>query len=193
MKTIDFKDFDFQKHSKKILAAVAAFIIIVDFFLIMKPQINWLKRLNVKNKELIKLIVQTQENIASIKKLQNDYEISKENMADIERRIPQEEDIPVVLQDISSAANDVMIKISQMKPLREQKESVLKSKSGQYYRIPVSIDAIGGYHLFGKFLSSLENSEIFMSINRLVISPSAKDYKRHNINLILDTFIFKND
>jgi type IV pilus assembly protein PilO len=191
MKNIDFKSFDFQKYSNQILALAAAIIIFLDFFFIMKPQIRWLKDLGTKIRQLKSQIEQTDRDIALIVQLQKQYQSSKKDMSDIERRVPQEEDIPLILQDISSAANSSMIKIFQIRPMKEEKEVILETKSGKYYRIPISIVAKGGYHLFGKFLNKLENSEIFMSINNLEISPSASDYKRHNINLIINTFIFK--
>lgn len=191
MKNIDFKNFDFQKHSKLILSIAAVLIIILDFFFIMGPQIRWLKSLNPKIKQLKTDIEQTNKDIALIAQLREQYRASNKDMAEIEKRVPLEEDIPVILENISTAANNAMIKISQIIPMKEEKEAILGTQTGKYYRIPISIEAQGGYHLFGKFLNVLENSEIFMSVNRLEITPSAKDYKRHNINLTINTFIFK--
>ena len=191
MKKLDFKNFDFQKHSKLILGIGAVLIILLDYVLIMGPQIRWQKSLGPKIKKLKFEIEQTDRDIALISRLQKQYQSSKKNMDDIEKRVPQEEDIPLVLQDISKAANNSMIKIFQMRPMKAEKEEILKTEAGRYYRIPISIEAKGSYHLFGKFLCTLENSEIFMSINNLRISPSAKDYKRHNMDLTINTFIFK--
>ncbi|MFH1655607.1 MAG: type 4a pilus biogenesis protein PilO [Candidatus Omnitrophota bacterium] len=191
MKNIDFKDFDFQKYSKKIIAIAVTLIILLDFFLIMKPQVRWAKDLNRKNKELKTYIDLTLTNFEAIAQLQERLQGSKEGVEDIEKRVPSEEDIPLILEDISTASNDTMIKIFQMKPMRQKKEEMLKSALGQYYRIPISIDAKGSYHSFGKFLSTLENSEIFMSVDYLEINPSAKDLRRHNISLTINTFIFK--
>jgi len=191
MKSVDFKDFDFQRHPKQIIAVAAALIIILDFFLIMKPQMRWIRSLSRKNKELRTHIDQTQSDIETIAQLQDKFQTSQKDITDIERRVPSEEDMPLILESISEASNDAMVKIFQMKPRRIDKEEILKSRSGQYYRIPISIDAKGSYHLFGKFLSILENSEIFMSINYLEISSSAKDYRRHNISSVINTFIFK--
>jgi Tfp pilus assembly protein PilO len=112
-------------------------------------------------------------------------------MTEMERQVPREEDIPLILQDISTAANEAGVKIFQIKPMKEERESVLKTATGVYYRVPILLEAQAGYHPFGKFLNILENSEIFMSINRLEIIPTAKDYQHHNINLMINAFIFK--
>ncbi|HOX54203.1 MAG: type 4a pilus biogenesis protein PilO [Candidatus Omnitrophica bacterium] len=186
------KKIDLQKHSKLILGVAAALLFLLDFSLIMKPQLKWLKDLNPKINELRTNIEETRRDIALLKQIEEASQGSKRKMSDIEKRVPQEEDIPLVLQDISKAANDSMIKILQIRPMKEEKEVALKTQSGQYYRIPISIEAKGSYHLFGKFLSTLENSEIFMSVNTLEITSSDKDFKNHNINLVINTFIFKN-
>lgn len=185
------KNIDLQKHSKLILAVAAALIILLDFSFIMKSQIRWLKELNPKMSQLKTNIKQTREDITMFNQIQEQYQESKKKMSDIEKRVPQEEDIPVILQDISSAANDSMVKILQIRPMKEEKEMSLETQAGKYYRIPISIEAQGSYHLFGKFLSILENSEIFMSVNNLEISSSDRDSKNHNINLTINTFIFK--
>lgn len=189
---LDFlKNIDFQKHAKLILGIAAALLFLLDFSLIMKPQLKWLKDLNPKLSELKTNIEQTRRDTALVKQIEEASQGSRKKMSDIEKRVPQEEDIPMVLQDISKAANDSMIKILQIRPMKEEKEVALKTQSGQYYRIPISIEAKGSYHLFGKFLSTLENSEIFMSVNTLEITSSDKDFKNHNINLVINTFIFK--
>ncbi|MBM3247951.1 MAG: hypothetical protein FJZ10_00775 [Candidatus Omnitrophica bacterium] len=191
-KNIDFlKKIDLQKHAKLILGVAAALLLLLDFTLIMRPQIKWLKDFNPKISELRNNIDQTRRDMALLKHIEEASQSSRKKMSDIEKRVPQEEDIPMILQDISSAANNSMIKILQIRPVKEEKEVALKTPSGQYYRIPISIEAKGSYHLFGKFLSVLENSEIFMSVSNLEITSSDRDYKKHNINLVINTFIFK--
>ena len=112
-------------------------------------------------------------------------------MADLDKLVPLEGDIPIILQNISKAAYDTMVKIFQMRPSREDKEAMLETASGKYYRIPISIDAKASYHQFGKFLNTLENSDIFMNVSSLEIIPSSRDQRRHNIRLVINTFIFK--
>jgi Tfp pilus assembly protein PilO len=185
------KNIDFQKHSKVILGVAAALLFLLDFSLIMKPQLKWLRDLTPKIIELRTNIEQTKRDITLLKQIEDASQGSKKRMLDIEKRVPQEGDIPLILQDISSAANNSMIKILQIRPMKEEKELALKTDSGKYYRVPIAIEAKGSYHLFGKFLSILENSEIFMSVNTLEITSSDRDYKNHNINLVINTFIFQ--
>lgn len=191
MKNIDLKNFDFQKYSKQIMILAIALVILLDFFLIMRPQMRWSSQLSPKIIELKRQIDQTDSDIALIAQIQEQYQKSKTEMADIEKKVPLEEDIPLILQVISNAANDAMIKIFEMRPMKEAKEIILETKTGKYYRIPISIEARGGYHLFGNFLSILENSEIFMSVHSLEITSNSKSPKDHNIDFIIDTFIFK--
>jgi len=67
-------------------------------------------------------------------------------MKDFSATVTPEEELPSTLEQISRMANKTFVKITQIKPVREDKLPVLKTESGIYYKIPILIDAQCNYH-----------------------------------------------
>jgi len=176
---------------KTILISAAIIILLLDFFLFLRPQFRGLSELSTKHNKLSQEVKQARADIKRLKKFEERYEAVKENLGNIENMVPEEEELPLILEDLSRIANDANVKIIQMLPLRDSREKVFTSDTGIYYKIPVSIEASSGYHKFGEFLNNIENSDIFMRISEFEVAASKKSTTKHIVRLIVDIFVIE--
>jgi len=55
--------------------------------------------------------------------------------------------------------------------------------------VPIKIEIQCGYHSLGKFLSKIENSQRFMDVDDIVISPDAANPLKHRVSMKISTFM----
>lgn len=108
------------------------------------------------------------------------------------KRIISEEQIPLLLQNISETANRHGIRVMSIKPSRETKAKEEKSFSGvKFTPLLVMLDLSCGYHQFGAFLSDLENADDFYSVHNMEIAVNPGNYLQQNVSLVLKSYVKK--
>ncbi len=182
-------DFLQGRYKNLIFAIVLAVIFLLDFVVLLKPQIGISGKLGAKVSALKKDLKSAKKDIASQKEFSNKLNQLKEKAKVIGSTVTPEEELPSVLEGISRRANQDQVKITQIKPLKEEKTALLKAGSGIYYQIPILIDAQCGYHALGKFLYDLESEAAFLKVIGLEVKTNPADIARHLIRLTVQTFI----
>jgi len=168
---------------KTLLFFLPAVGIIVLFIFISNPKLKKIKELsaqilqeNVKLKET-KKIAQTKDLlIQEISKMKDEIDY-------YERRIPSEKATAWLLMELSRIARETGIKYVSISP---QKEEIQES----FVRVPIQVQIKSGYHGFGNYLSKIENSERFMTVDNVTIIPSGESPLIHNVTLTISTFMF---
>ncbi len=182
-------NFDFEKNKNLIIVSALVVIFIFDVIILMKPQIAILSKLSSKSAALNRDLRDAKKAVASQKDTENKLALLKVKVKEWGSAVTPEEELPSVLEGISRIANQTSTKITQIKPIKEEKAPILKSASGTYYKIPILIEAQCGYHSLGKFLNELENGQVIMKIIALEIVANPADIMHHLVKLTVQTFV----
>jgi len=156
--------------------------IIALFIFMSRPKFKEIKKLN---DEILKAKEELQETqkIARIKdKLIQEINTLRESIDYYERRIPSEKAISWLLIELSRVARETGIKYLSITPQPEEKKE-------SYIKVPIRIEIQCGYHNLGKFLTKIENSQRFMSVDNIGILPDSSNPLKHRVSMTISTFM----
>ena len=177
-----------EKNRNYVLGGVLFGIFLLDYFLIMSPQLRTIMALNPKIAILKKSVKTTNENIAKIDQHRSELAKLKDEMTVLGNTILLREEIPNILKRISLIANETNVNLSQIVPLKNSEKLVLSNDVGKYYSLPMLVTASGGYHDLGRFFNRIERDEIFMSVIDFNIAATDKNLQRHSIKATIKAF-----
>ena len=178
--------------NKKIAAVIIFSLLIayLDYSLILKLQ---LKSAAAKR--------------AKIEKLKSDITLINQGLANMERLAARgekeppkikeaitEDKLTLLLQDISDVANANDVKIIQIRPLSQDKDTKGKTKTTLAAELsPVSIilDLSCDYNALNNFIGALENYKALITVQGIKISVNTADSSQRNVNLILMAYVKK--
>ncbi len=182
------------KDNAKVIMCVAAFIFLLDGFIIVRAQIIPLVR-------FWKKAAQTKADILEARSDFKSFDSFKKKLADLRvevdglhKKTILQEELPKVLESISKSADMSVVKILKIRPMAEIKtvDKPVKIGAGnELTRHKISISAIAGFHQLGRFVALLENSGYFHEIRKLEIRSDSQGYMKHSITIFLDVMVRK--
>lgn len=170
-----------QKIAPLLLALAIVFTYTRVFII---PTFKKWRNLTPKVAQLKADVKSAQASIETIDTLKNRLNNLKQQIGAYENRLPQQKEIPVILEHLSSLALESGVKITAIEPSKASSSSTPKD----YSEVPITLIAKCGYHQLGTFISKLENSSQFMKISNIKISRNPSDVYHHNIDLRISTF-----
>lgn len=165
------------------VAVVAAFIY-VKFLLL--PQIDSATKSFRQAKTMQSDVKVAEKDIAKIGRLKKEIEAYRSKIESYERMLPIEQEVPKLLETLSTMARSSNVKIAGITPLASKQEA---SPEKIYQEIPIQVSAKSGYHELGKFLSDLESSGRFMKVADIDIKENKSNVKRHDVELLVLTYV----
>jgi type IV pilus assembly protein PilO len=193
LKNFDLKSMDFKNRQTQVLllivlasfAAAAAYLYFV--FIPQAVSVFTLSRNVGKMKSELR---SARLVIANTDKLKNDLQEHSEKVESYEKKLPAEQEIPTLLENLSNMAKDSDIKIVSIVPAMSYlKDDKSVKKSPIYREIPIAITAKSGYHELGHFLNNLENADRFMKVVDIDIKANKASPKKHDVELMVCTYI----
>ncbi|MBF0521478.1 MAG: type 4a pilus biogenesis protein PilO [Candidatus Omnitrophica bacterium] len=184
-----FQDLDIKKRYI-IFFVVLLILLFLDIFVLMRPQIVYLGKINKNIKMQMRKNAESRSNIskkADIKKQEEDFKL-KVQQAQLQV-IPKDE-VPFLLEIISKIAEKSALNVDQIVPHPEDLKLLLDDKTKKYYTLAISVKATGGYHNFGKFLNGLENHERYFDIAEFSLKP-ALDSRILSLQLTLNIIVYE--
>jgi Tfp pilus assembly protein PilO len=139
-----------------ILGGVVVVIILLDVFLLVLPQCAGIAELN---SQVTKMAQDTQQILVDrqrVGQLRRNLQLTRLELKELSNKVRPVQEVPIILANISSIANQYDVKIDQLIPEKQLQEALTVSPEGRYYALPVVIKARCGYHMFGRFLNKLE-------------------------------------
>jgi len=122
-------------------------------------------------------------------------DVMKKRLSDLQteldsyaKGLPQQEEIPKFLEELSTIAKKSDVKILSITP-SELALAGGEGEGGYYKEMSVLITAKSGYHQLGNFITSLEQSKRFINIEDLNMRGDNKTPREHNVKLILKTYV----
>lgn len=180
-------------NKKLLLIATASVIAIyLDFMLIIKPQVRSITGTMQKKAQKQQDLKNLMKYSNNLKELEDKQSAEKQKLLLKAKKIIPEEQLPLLLQNLSETANKNDVRVLQIKPF---KESPGKSDKGSAVigAIPllIKLDLVCGYHNLGRFINNLENAQIFIAVQEMKITAQQTDYFRQKVNLTLRTYVKK--
>jgi len=185
IKSIDLKD---KKTQITILAGLLALLAVVIYIsFIFKPQLERVLGAVSDAGSISGELKEAESNIKNIPIFKKNIEAYEEKVDRYEKMLPAEQEIPSLLENLSSIAKSANIKIVGIIPVAGKEDKAKKAMV--YQEIPILINAKSGYHELGKFLSSMENSDRFMKVADIQIKSNVQSPKKHDVEILVLTYI----
>ena len=162
--------------------------LMVYFNLLLKPQFSSFIVANRDYSAVKSRVKSANALIANESRIKMQYENLKNQSQALEKRLPSQDEISILLQDFSKVAESAGVKILRIKPLEVLDEG--DAASGQFFsEYPILIEARAGYHQCGIFVNKLENMERFIRIDAVDIKGQTADPRHHDIRLRVSAYV----
>lgn len=160
--------FNEMPPKKRAMILVAIIVIVGGGFLwfYAKPKYDQIKRLEKNLLNLENDLTAARKNAAEIDMIKQQVKEAEEAFGREIKALPETEEIPVLLTNISKAGQEENLEFLLFEP---QKETVFDF----YAEIPVKIEVIGEYHDVARFFSKLANFPRVVVVRNLTIKPYA--------------------
>lgn len=193
LKNIDLKNIDLKNtQTQAILLAIFIFLAAAALYLylVFVPQVVRVFGLTVNAGKMNSDLKSARILIKDFERLKNDLKERSKKVESYEEKLPAEQEIPALLENLSNMARNSNIKIVGIVPaISYFKDDKPATKSQIYLEIPILITAKSGYHELGYFLSSLENADRFMKVVDIDIKSNKANPKKHDVELMVCTYI----
>jgi type IV pilus assembly protein PilO len=146
---------------------IVGVICLVFFAIIYPPRRRELSRLNNECAELEKNLGMARESLKKFTRIQTEYDSLITTWARVKLLLPEEKDMPDLLEDIARVGRRWGVEIVQFKPQNPVPRELCTE-------IPISFDVCSGYHQLGGFLSEIANLPRLVKVRQLSISPCRK-------------------
>lgn len=171
-----------------IFGGILLFIFLLDYFLIMSPQLSTLVKVSTKISTLAADIERTKNDMIRLPQYKTDIEKLKNELALLEQSIQPKEAVPIILERISQQAIADGVKVDQITPGQNQ-EMLLEKDGKQYFSLLISMEARCGYHNFGRFINHLENDSIVFWPDNILMT-NVGEQRTNLVKLTLQTIIY---
>ena len=188
LKSIDLKDRRTQALLLTVFAVLAAAALYICFVFV--PQVVRVFELTASTGKMKSELKSARVVIKDFEKLKKDLKEQSQKVESYEKKLPAEQEIPALLENLSNMAKGSDIKIVGIVPAMSYFKDDKSAKKSQIYReIPILITAKSGYHELGRFLNNLENADRFMKVADINIKANKITPKKHDVELMVCTYI----
>ncbi len=179
-----------EKKLYGVFAGILLLFFLVDYFLIMRPQLTALSTINADMKIKRADIERTNQNIKKLAEYQGQEDQLKKKLEEMKALVKPIDEISLILEKISIIADQNGVKLDQLNPNPQGREVILENNNYIYYSYPILIEARSKYHDFGRFLNALENTNICLRIVDLSISAVDRSIY-HSVGLSINAIVFE--
>ena len=184
---------DFKKNSSqmdKIIRGALAGVVIIYLYFFVWPQMVVLGDMMSRGGKLKAQLKTDEAAVADMEKYQKDIEVYKEKIDHYEQKLPAEQEIPNLLESLSSMAKKSNISIVGIAPVPVNPAKENKETKNQFYQeLPILISAKSGYHELGHFINNLENADRFIKVVDIGVKSNKAMPKRHDVEMMVSTYI----
>lgn len=193
LKSVNLKNVDLKNPQTQVLLLTVLTVLIAAIlylYFVFVPQAIRVFKLTANAGKMRSELKSARIMIKDFEKLKNDLEEQSQKVESYEKKLPAEQEIPALLENLSNMAKDSDIKIVGIAPAMSYFKDDKSVKKSQIYReIPILITAKSGYHEFGRFLNSLENADRFIKVADINIKANKVSPKKHDVELMVCTYI----
>ena len=146
-----------------IFSGVFIAIIVIFVFLLYKPKLAEISKLDEQLKALEKKLVVAKRNAANLEKFQKQMMEAEVQFKTAMKALPEREEIPSLLTSISRSGQDVGLEFLLFEPKSEVRKEF-------YAEIPVAMNVKGGYHDLALFFDKVARLSRIVNIRNISMS-----------------------
>ena len=147
-----------------VLALLALVVLGLGFFLVVKEQRKELAKQARTEVDLRGQFQQKAFEAHNIDALRHQSEELEESLKELKRQLPQDTEVPSLLEDITNTALESNLKIESV-DLRGEQESEI------YVELPIEIKVEGSYHDLASFVSGVANLSRIVTLHDFTLEP----------------------
>lgn len=173
------------------MGALAALALYAYVLYLLQPLARAVIHLSQQVREVSRQVQQIEQVVAQATNVQQEYSSLETRVAQLRDQLPSENELPTVIEWISELASQTGVKILSIFPQRAAQplEPDAQLSPGLYKAVAIEIDALSGFHQLGMFLSRVESGDQSVEVKQLRVSHSERELRRHNVKLILLTYV----
>ena len=172
-----------------IFGVVLLAVFLLDYFFLMRPQLNTLTKINPEIKILQEDITKARNDITRVGQYQDQVQQYKSKIDVENTKVELRDEVPLILEHISRIADDHKVKINQIMPNVIDSEIVLENDERIYYDLPIDLEARASFHDLGRFVNAIEQGPIFLKVGELTIA-GIENRKQLSIKVTFDALVF---
>lgn len=170
--------------------AIIVLILILDLVLVLRSQLVFLGRAITKVNALREDINKVKKDAAGGSLLQQSNRLRSDMLVQ-EKRIVLEEELPLFLSQAAQLAKDSNVKLRQIKPAKLAKEDSKDNEGRLYFRLPIDLELICGYHALGVFINKLERSEKYIRVFNFDVSSVADAPFEYPVKMAIEILLVR--
>jgi len=172
-----------------VFAAIIFVIFVADYFLLMKPQLGTLSKMNPEIKKLSDNLRTTKTDIARITQYKDQVQELKHQVDQLRLRVRTKQEVPFIIEKISRMAHKNDFKVDQIMPNTLQESVLLEHSERTYYDLPILIEARSTYHDFGRFINALESDDTFFKVDEFTVAAMSGS-RLNTVKMTLKTIVY---
>lgn len=173
-----------------VLFFILAMVFLLDYFLLMSPQLASLRKINPEIKIVANDINKAKEDMKQLSAYQNNLDQLSQKFDQANLKVKSKDEIPLILEHIANVAGETGVKIDQITPDTLDQELLTENSQGKYLDLPIYIEARSGYHNFGRFLNKINEEGVPLRVGAFTILAT-NDSRFHLVKLTFRATVFE--
>lgn len=177
-----------SKTVRIVICAGALILIAVPFvFLSYKPQYEEINKLKGELQQVQQERDKAKKRAGALEKLKKQVKEAEEDFNIAKKALPESEEIPSLLTNISHAGQDAGLEFLLFKP-----DSAKKQDANTFYEeIPISIEVLGGYHHVLLFFYKVAKLNRIVTIKDIRMIPDSGKKKAGDLKISCKAVTYK--
>lgn len=153
------------------LAGVLVLISVLNFFLMVRPEIAVLEGQTAQQRQLDTQLQEKSEIAQNLNERRREMDVLQQKLDEALSELPEAADLDELLAQLNEIGRKSGLEISTVEPSPEEPAQI-------YVKIPIKMALTGNYHEIAMFLQSLANLRRIVNVNNIQLgSPSLKAEK----------------
>jgi Tfp pilus assembly protein PilO len=181
------------KNNPLAIIAAAAVIFILDAGFLLRWQFESVCRFSAQVKQLSTEIADLKSDTKFFATYKNKLTDLRNEVADLNKAVITEENLPAVIESISKFANMSGVRILEIKPITENaaEQKTVKMGTDVFFRKKISISVKTGFHQLGRFMALLENHTVFLNIKNIEIRADGQEFLRQTVTMTVEVVVVR--
>ncbi len=177
-----------QLDKKKLIliGLICVIVIYIDYSFILKPQVSGIASAKNKIKKITADLDAFNKEASGIAVLKD----GEGRGSSAKKELIAQDQLPQLLEEISLSANKNNVRIMQITPIKDVKQSS-STASASSNAVTIKLELITGYHDLASFINELENSTKFLMLDGLKIKREPSAVSKETVSLELKTYVKK--
>ena len=177
--TLDSNNFGAWPMSVKITCWLFLFFLVaaMGYFLAIKPKMQAIEQAQLEEQSLLNEFREKDLKLRNLQQYQSQLQQMEANFNQQLQQLPKETEIPSLVEDINLTGVNSGLKFKNIR---------LESEVAQEFFIeqPISIEATGDYHSFGRFVSGIAALPRIVTLDDFVITARQDNEKKSDIPVV---------